>query len=141
MSTHKNVDKICVVAVVLALLVCILFMNADTFGVQAVSREMGYENRLFDNSKVHTIDIVMDNWDEFIADCQSEEYYDCTVVIDDETYRNVAIRGKGNTSQIILWPEIPQQAQKNYRPYHTPHKQRYRNPVQNRRDSTADSPC
>ena len=40
-------------------------------------------------------------------------------------------RGKGYTSQIILWPEIPQQAQKNYRPYHTPHKQRYRNPVQN----------
>lgn len=30
-------------------------------------------------------------------------------------------KGKENTSQIILWPEIPQQAQKNYRPYHIPH--------------------
>ena len=98
MSTHKNVDKICVVAVVLALLVCILFMNADTFGVQAVSREMGYENRLFDNSKVHTIDIVMDDWESFIETCENEEYAVCTVVIDGETYKNVGIRAKGNTS-------------------------------------------
>ncbi len=59
---------------------------------------MGYEDKLFDTSMVHTLNIIMDDWDEFTENCQSEEYYNCTVVIDDETYKNVAIRGKGNTS-------------------------------------------
>ncbi len=98
MSTHKNIDKICVVAVVLSLLVCVLFMNAQALGVQAISNEMGYENRLFDNSKVHTIDIIMDDWDSFIQTCENEEYAVCTVVIDGESYKNVGIRAKGNTS-------------------------------------------
>lgn len=59
---------------------------------------MGYENRLFDISKVHTIDIVMDDWDSFIDTAQSEEYSECAVIIDGESYKNVGIRGKGNTS-------------------------------------------
>ena len=59
---------------------------------------MGYEDKLFSTSTVHTIDIRMEDWDEFIEGCESEEYSPCTVVIDDETYQNVAIRAKGNTS-------------------------------------------
>lgn len=59
---------------------------------------MGYEKKLFDTSKVHTIDIVMDDWDSFIDGCEDEEYVSCAVVIDNEAYKNVAIRAKGNTS-------------------------------------------
>lgn len=59
---------------------------------------MGYVNTLFDTSRVHSIDIIMDDWDEFTASCKSEEYHACTVVIDNKSYKNVAIRGKGNTS-------------------------------------------
>ena len=59
---------------------------------------MGYETRLFDNTRVHTIDIVMNDWDEFISNASSEEYYAAAVVIDGESYKNVGIRGKGNTS-------------------------------------------
>ena len=51
--------------------------------------EMGYETRLFDNTKVHTVDIVMDDWDGFIANATSEEYADAAVVIDGEVYKNV----------------------------------------------------
>lgn len=40
----------------------------------------------------------MDDWDEFIESCADEEYARCSVIIDDETYKNVAIRAKGNTS-------------------------------------------
>ena len=47
---------------------------------------------------MEAINIIMDDWDEFTANCKSEEYYSCTVVIDNEAYKNVAIRGKGNTS-------------------------------------------
>ena len=98
MSTHKHFDKICCVVLAFTLILTVLFMNAESFGVQKASKVMEYEQKLFDTSRVHTINIVMDNWDEFTENCTSEEYYDCTVVIDDETYKNVAIRGKGNTS-------------------------------------------
>lgn len=98
MSAHKHFDKICCVVIVLTLMLTVLFMNTEVFGVHAESNVMGYENKLFDTSTVHTFNIIIDDWDEFTDNCQSEEYYDCTVVIDDETYKNVAIRGKGNTS-------------------------------------------
>ena len=98
MSTHKSFDKICCVVLVLALALTVLFINAERFGIQKASTVMGYEKKLFDTSKVHTINIIMDDWDEFTANCKSEEYYSCTVVIDNEAYKNVAIRGKGNTS-------------------------------------------
>lgn len=98
MSTHKHFDKICCVVIVLTLILTMLFMNAEAFGVHKESIVMGYENKLFDTSTVHTLNIIIDDWDEFTDNCQSEEYYDCTVVIDNETYKNVAIRGKGNTS-------------------------------------------
>ena len=98
MSTHKHIDKICCVVVALMLLLTALLMNVESLGVAKRSSEMEYENRIFDTSKVHTIDIVMDDWDTFIDNCKSEEYAQCTVVIDEETYKNVAIRGKGNTS-------------------------------------------
>ncbi len=98
MSTHKHFDRICCVVLAVTLILTVLFMNAEHFGVQKASTVMGYETTLFDTSKVHTIEIIMDDWDDFTANCKSEEYYSCTVVIDNEAYKNVAIRGKGNTS-------------------------------------------
>lgn len=98
MSTHKHFDKVCCAVFIVTLLVTVFFMNAETFGIGKAASVMGYENRLFDTSTVHTIDIVMDDWDEFIANCKNEEYYSCAVVIDNEPYKNVAIRAKGNTS-------------------------------------------
>ncbi len=98
MSTHKHFDKICYVVLAFTLIVTLLFMNAKSLGVQETETTMGYEDKLFDTSKVHTINIVMDDWDEFLENCTSEEYYTCNLVIDDEEYQDVAIRGKGNTS-------------------------------------------
>ena len=98
MSTRKYMDRICVAAVVLSLLLTLLIMNGEALGLQPAGKIIGYENRLFDTSRVHTIDIVMDDWDGFIETCQSEEYSACSVVIDGESYKNVGIRGKGNTS-------------------------------------------
>lgn len=98
MSTHKYIDRICIAITIFALIICILFMNAKAFGVQEVSKVLGYESRLFDTSRVHTIDIVMDDWDGFLETCENEEYKVCSVVIDGEAYKNVGIRAKGNTS-------------------------------------------
>ncbi len=98
MSTHKHFDKICCVVLIFTLLLTVLFVNAESFGIKKASSAPGYENRLFNTASVHTIDIVMDNWEAFLQDCKNEEYYSCAVVIDNETYKNVAIRAKGNTS-------------------------------------------
>ena len=98
MSTHKHFDRICCVVLVFTLFLTVFFVNAESFGIKKEAYTPGYENRLFDTSGVHSIDIVMDNWDEFLANCKNEEYYSCSVVIDNEAYKNVAIRAKGNTS-------------------------------------------
>lgn len=98
MSTHKYMDKICCLALLLALVVTGVFLNAPSLGIQAASTAQGYESRLFDTSRVHTIDIAMDDWEGFLEGCTDEEYELCSVVIDNESYNNVAIRAKGNTS-------------------------------------------
>lgn len=98
MSTHKNIDRICIIAIVLCVLITAVFMSSSALGIGQTAHAMGYEDRIFDTDKVHTIDIVIDDWDEFLTTAQSEEYSDCTVVIDGEAFKNVGIRGKGNTS-------------------------------------------
>ncbi len=99
MSTNKVIDKIAIGLIILALVASLglmyLKISDPDFGSKS---NLGYETRLFDNEKVHTIDIVMNNWDEFIENCESEEYYVCTIAIDGEKYSNIAIRAKGNTS-------------------------------------------
>ncbi len=98
MSTHKYIDRICCVVVILTVVLTVVFMNGESFGIQAASKEKGYESRLFDTSRVHTIDIIMEDWEGFLDTCTNEEYSLCSVVIDNEAYKNVAIRAKGNTS-------------------------------------------
>ena len=98
MSTGKHIDKICCIILIFTILITVVFCNAESLGVNKLPITMGYEKKLFDTSKVHTIDIVMDDWDSFIDGCEDEEYVSCAVVIDNEAYKNVAIRAKGNTS-------------------------------------------
>ena len=98
MATSKHIDKICLAAALIALLLTAVFANGENLGIQPASTALGYESRLFDASAVHSIDIVMDDWDSFIETCENEEYALCSVVIDNEAYKNVAIRAKGNTS-------------------------------------------
>lgn len=98
MSTHKHIDRICCAALAVVILLTVILCNAEKFGIQATNSQAAYESRLFDTSRVHTIDIVMDNWDDFLDTCTNEEYEVCSVIIDNEQYRNVGIRAKGNTS-------------------------------------------
>jgi len=98
MSTSKHIDKICMAAVALMLVITILFMCGSSLGITVKTPTMRYESTLFDTSYVHQIDIVMNDWDSFIETCENEEYASCTVVIDGESHKNVAIRAKGNTS-------------------------------------------
>ncbi|MBO7396120.1 MAG: CotH kinase family protein, partial [Ruminococcus sp.] len=98
MSAHKSIDKICAVIVALTLVTAVVFCFGRSLGIETSAKAIGYENRLFNKSRVHTVDIVIDDWDSFISTCESEEYSPCSVIIDGEAVRNVGIRGKGNTS-------------------------------------------
>ena len=98
MSTNKNIERICIIALALCIIIAAVFMNGNTFGITQTEKVMGYESKLFDNSYVHTVDIEMENWDSFIETAENEEYSICNITIDGETIKNVGIRGKGNTS-------------------------------------------
>lgn len=100
MSTNRHINKICVLLISLAFVLTVILMVWKTIAPSKASNHqiMGYENHLFDNSSVHTINIVMDDWDSFIAQCENEEYSLCTAIIDGEKYTNIGIRAKGNTS-------------------------------------------
>ena len=98
MSTHKNIDKICCIAMAVCLVLVVVFANGEALGVQAADRYFGYEDRLFDDSVVHTIDIQMDDWEGFLSTCTNEEYSLCDLVVDGESYSGAGIRAKGNTS-------------------------------------------
>ena len=62
MSTHKYIGRICWAALALVLAVTALLLGGEALGIQAASPAAGYETRLFDASRVHTIDIVIDDW-------------------------------------------------------------------------------
>lgn len=98
MSASKYIDKICIVVILLTLAVTLFFCFSKTFVVKEMTQTPKYKSTIFDTSYVHKIDIVMNDWDNFIENCESEEYSNCTVVIDGNSYKNTAIRAKGNTS-------------------------------------------
>jgi len=98
MLGNKNINGICWVVIVCSVVIAALFTMAAIAGRIEANAEMGYESRLFDTSRVHTIDIVMDDWDEFIRTAAAEEYSACTIIIDGVKYSNVGIRAKGNSS-------------------------------------------
>ena len=98
MSTHRYIDRICAIIIVVSILIVCFLIKAGAAGLAEASRIIGYENRLFDTSYVHTLEIVMEDWEDFLESCENEEYVSCAVVIDGEAYRNIGIRAKGNTS-------------------------------------------
>lgn len=100
MIKNKRIDAVCCIVLALTLLLTVLFMNGKLLGLSASETTLGYENRLFDTSTVHTIDIAMneDDWEDFLENCTDEEYVSANLVIDGKAVKNVGLRAKGNTS-------------------------------------------
>lgn len=63
------------------------------------SSALSYQNRLFDKTKVHTIDIQVEDWEGFLENAPEEEYTEATIVIDGESFPYVGLRAKGNNSR------------------------------------------
>lgn len=98
MVEHKHIDRICILAAALAALLAILLLFGEQLGIPKASANPGYATRLFDSSRVHTLDIQTEDWPSFIETAEKEEYISCTVKIDGETFHQVGLRAKGNNS-------------------------------------------
>ncbi len=61
--------------------------------------EVGYVSRLFDPSRVHTIDIQVRDWEGFLETAAEETYIPSDLVIDGERFPGVGLRVKGNNSR------------------------------------------
>ncbi len=59
-----------------------------------------YMSKIFDQDQVLQINIQMDEnkWEELKENAAEEEYYPADITINGETYRNIGIRAKGNSS-------------------------------------------
>ncbi len=100
MLTHKHIGKITCGVLVLCFTITAVFMNWDYFGIVEAESTNTYVEKLFSELEIHSIDIIVDTdtWNEMLDNASEKEYITCTLVIDGETFTNIAIRTKGNSS-------------------------------------------
>ncbi len=103
MISSKHISKFITALMVTAVCLCLVltaFGDKLTALAGGSGVTMEYESKLFDTSKIISVNIKMDedDWNEMLENAISEEYYQCDVEINGTTFRNVAIRPKGNTS-------------------------------------------
>ena len=99
MIRYKHIDRLCILAMVLALSLTGLLLCGENLGIQRASATPAYVSRLFDDSRVHTVDLQVEDWDQFIEAAPAEGYVPCTAVIDGEMFCQVGLRAKGNNSR------------------------------------------
>ncbi|MGN0466867.1 MAG: CotH kinase family protein [Lachnospiraceae bacterium] len=103
MIANKHISKI--VAVIMAIAACLcLCAMVYSEKIESVlgdsSMEMEYESKLFNTEEILNINIIMDEaeWNDMLSNAIAEQYYPCDVEINGETFYNIGIRPKGNTS-------------------------------------------
>lgn len=76
--------------------------STDSGDKNAGKYSFEYENKLFDTSKVHTIDIKIkvSDWQNLKDTAIEKNYYSCDVIIDGETMNKVGVRTKGNSTLV-----------------------------------------
>ena len=115
MTENKHIGKLIYVLLALAL-VAVFLVSAAAKGLYGLDRtylgskiheaanntglSQEYETKLFDTDNIMTVDIIMsdEDWQELLDNAIDEQYRACDVVINGETFYNVGIRAKGNTS-------------------------------------------
>lgn len=98
MLKHRWIDRIVAVVMFCAVGITLLFMHGESWGIIPAHTTPGYVSRLFDQRRVHTIDLQLDDWAGFIQAAPNEEYTSCTAVIDGEAFHHIGLRAKGNNS-------------------------------------------
>ena len=101
MSRHKYTNLICIIIVAFAvILTAVIMIWKGNQGSQDNKKTMPYESKLYNTESVHNIDIKIkqSDWDSIQKNASKKEYQQCDVVIDGKTFKNAAIRAKGNSS-------------------------------------------
>lgn len=98
MIRHRYINFICAAAALLALALTGLLCFGEALGLPSASSAPGYAYRLFDRGRVHTVDLRVEDWGQFVAEAPAEAYVPCTAVIDGEEFYQVGLRAKGNNS-------------------------------------------
>lgn len=102
MLAHKHIVKIIAGIMAFAVACCLLLVafsdRLTSSADQGISME--YEEKLFNTDSIISINIIMDedDWNDMLENAIEEEYYECDVEINGETFYKVGIRPKGNTS-------------------------------------------
>ena len=81
---------------------CVLAFSLFITAIQsdADTSEITYDTLLFDQSRVHEINVLIsgEDWADLCENPTKETKYTVSVTVDGETYRNVAFKTKGNSS-------------------------------------------
>lgn len=99
MLRHRHIDRLCIAVMALALALAALLMHGEALGLSPASAAPGYAARLFDRTRVHTVELLVDDWAGFLETAAGEAYTACTAVIDGEAFHHVGLRAKGNNSR------------------------------------------
>lgn len=107
MIESGKIDRICLAAAILAIVISLLLVIAAVSSPPAKVQEKStlgvsdeYAALLFDDSFVHVIDIEVSeaSWQYMVRHAMEEQYVLCDAVIDGERISQIAIRPKGNSS-------------------------------------------
>lgn len=98
MLGSRFIDVICIAALACAILLTGGLYAMGTMGIISPARSDDYLDLLFQQDRVHAIDIQIDDWDTFLATASTETYSRCDVTIDGEQITGVGLRAKGNNS-------------------------------------------
>lgn len=101
MAKHPLTNLVCWLLTAVMLALTVGFMNGEALGLQAAEGSWNTDYAtLFDDSTVHTVDIVAEesDWEQLLENARAEEYIPCSLVIDGTAVKNAAVRAKGNTS-------------------------------------------
>lgn len=95
---RRRLARFTVVAICILIITVIGLLDAKSPISHVSESDIHYSQKLFDKSRVHTVDILIDDWNTFLEKAAEEQYSACSVVIDGEAFKNVAVRAKGNNS-------------------------------------------
>lgn len=103
MLSSKHISKITIMLITVVLVLCVLamtFYDKLLPVVNTLGYSVEYKDKLFDTSEVLDIEIIMDDakWNDMLQNARQEVYYECDVIINGTTFKQVGIRPKGNTS-------------------------------------------
>ncbi|WP_454054648.1 CotH kinase family protein [Clostridium sp. Marseille-Q7071] len=105
MISNKFINIIISIIMILSLLFAslIVILSNNTNYTSSIT-EAEYISKVFDKNKVMEIDINIsqEDWDWTIENATEEEYKNANISINGETYYNVGIRPKGNSSLSMI---------------------------------------